>query len=82
MARALRGAAGIPSHLMNPEFNLARLGRVLPSAARPVAFSRPLVVAQGLASVFGPRHGIGARSAVGRGPLPGDIAVEAILELR
>ena len=35
------------------------------------------------AEVFGPEHGIGARSAVGMGPLPGNIAVEieAIFEL-
>jgi enamine deaminase RidA (YjgF/YER057c/UK114 family) len=37
-----------------------------------------------MAEVFGPDHGIGARSAVGMGPLPGNIAVEveAIFELR
>jgi enamine deaminase RidA (YjgF/YER057c/UK114 family) len=35
------------------------------------------------ASLWGPDHGIGARSAVGMGPLPGNIAVEieAIFEL-
>lgn len=35
------------------------------------------------ADVWGPDHGIGARSAVGMGPLPGNIAVEieAIFEL-
>ncbi len=35
------------------------------------------------AEVWGPDHGIGARSAVGMGPLPGNIAVEieAIVEL-
>ena len=35
------------------------------------------------AEVWGPEHGIGARSAVGMGPLPGNIAVEieAIFEL-
>lgn len=35
------------------------------------------------AQVFGEEHGIGARSAVGMGPLPGNIAVEieAIFEL-
>ena len=35
------------------------------------------------AEVFGPERGIGARSAVGMGPLPGNIAVEieAIFEL-
>ena len=35
------------------------------------------------AEVFGAEHGIGARSAVGMGPLPGNIAVEieAIFEL-
>lgn len=37
-----------------------------------------------MAEVFGPDHGIGARSAVGMGPLPGNIAVEveAIFELK
>jgi enamine deaminase RidA (YjgF/YER057c/UK114 family) len=37
-----------------------------------------------MAEVFGPEDGIGARSAVGMGPLPGNIAVEveAIFELR
>lgn len=37
-----------------------------------------------MAEVFGPDHGIGARSAVGMGPLPGNIAVEveAIFEVR
>ncbi len=36
-----------------------------------------------MAEVFGPDNGIGARSAVGMGPLPGNIAVEveAIFEL-
>lgn len=36
-----------------------------------------------LAAVWGPENGIGARSAVGMGPLPGNIAVEieAIFEL-
>jgi enamine deaminase RidA (YjgF/YER057c/UK114 family) len=36
------------------------------------------------AAVWGTEHGIGARSAVGLGPLPGNIAVEieAIFELR
>lgn len=36
------------------------------------------------AEVFGPEHGVGARSAVGMGSLPGNIAVEieAIFELR
>ena len=37
-----------------------------------------------MAEVFGPDDGIGARSAVGMGPLPGNIAVEveAIFELQ
>lgn len=37
-----------------------------------------------MAEVFGPESGIGARSAVGMGPLPGNIAVEveAIFELK
>jgi enamine deaminase RidA (YjgF/YER057c/UK114 family) len=35
------------------------------------------------AEIWGPEHGLGARSAVGMGPLPGNIAVEieAIFEL-
>lgn len=37
-----------------------------------------------MAEVFGPENGIGARSAVGMGPLPGNIAVEieAIFEVQ
>ena len=37
-----------------------------------------------LAEIWGPEDGVGARSAVGMGPLPGNIAVEieAIFELR
>lgn len=37
-----------------------------------------------LAELWGPENGVGARSAVGMGPLPGNIAVEieAIFELR
>ncbi len=36
-----------------------------------------------MAEVFGPENGIGARSAVGMGPLPGNIAVEieAVFEI-
>jgi enamine deaminase RidA (YjgF/YER057c/UK114 family) len=36
-----------------------------------------------MADVFGPENGVGARSAVGMGPLPGNIAVEveAIFEI-
>ena len=36
-----------------------------------------------MAEVFGTEHGIGARSAVGMGSLPGNISVEveAILEI-
>ncbi len=84
---------------MTPEQNLARLALVIPPAPKPVAVYRPVVVVQGLAYVsghgpvrtdgslitgrVGPDLGIGARSAVGMGPRPGNIAgeIEAIFEL-
>ena len=52
----------------------------------PDFFDHPKVIngcSELFASVFGEEHGIGARSAVGMGPLPGNIAVEieAIFEL-
>jgi enamine deaminase RidA (YjgF/YER057c/UK114 family) len=52
----------------------------------PDFFDHPKVIngcSQLFADVWGPEHGIGARSAVGMGPLPGNIAVEieAIFEL-
>ena len=50
-------------------------------------YQQPTVMngfSQLMADVFGPDHGVGARSAVGMGPLPGNIAVEVecIFELR
>ncbi|MEN9572324.1 MAG: hypothetical protein RL514_179 [Verrucomicrobiota bacterium] len=53
----------------------------------PDFYQQPAVIngfSQLMAEVFGPDHGVGARSAVGMGPLPGNIAVEVecIIELR
>ncbi len=52
----------------------------------PDFFDHPKVIngcSELFAEVFGPEHGIGSRSAVGMGPLPGNISVEieAIFEL-
>lgn len=52
----------------------------------PEFYEHPKVIngcSELFAEVFGEEHGIGARSAVGMGPLPGNIAVEieAIFEL-
>lgn len=52
----------------------------------PDFFDHPKVIngfSELMAEVFGPENGIGARSAVGMGPLPGNIAVEieAIFEI-
>lgn len=52
----------------------------------PDFFDHPKVIngcSELFAQIFGEDHGIGARSAVGMGPLPGNIAVEieAIFEL-
>jgi enamine deaminase RidA (YjgF/YER057c/UK114 family) len=52
----------------------------------PDFFDHPKVIngcSELFADIWGPEHGIGARSAVGMGPLPGNIAVEieAIFEL-
>ena len=53
----------------------------------PDFYQQPAVMngfSQLMADVFGADHGVGARSAVGMGPLPGNIAVEVecIFELR
>ena len=53
----------------------------------PKFYDHPKVIngfSELMAEVFGPENGIGARSAVGMGPLPGNIAVEveAIFELK
>ncbi len=52
----------------------------------PDFYDQPKVIngcSELFAEVFGPENGIGARSAVGMGPLPGNIAVEieAIFEI-
>ena len=54
--------------------------------ATPDFLEHPLVIngySELMAEVFGPEIGVGARSAVGMGSLPGDIAVEieAIFEI-
>jgi enamine deaminase RidA (YjgF/YER057c/UK114 family) len=67
---------------------VARLVKVLGMVnSGPAFLEHPQVIngcSELFAEVFGSEHGIGARSAVGMGPLPGDIAVEveAIFELR
>ena len=70
--------------------SLDRIGRVVKVLgmvnSAPDFYEHPKVIigfSELFAEVFGTEHGIGARSAVGMGPLPGDIAVEieAILEL-
>lgn len=67
---------------------VARLVKVLGMVnSGPAFLEHPQVIngcSEVFAEVFGSEHGIGARSAVGMGPLPGDIAVEveAIFELR
>jgi enamine deaminase RidA (YjgF/YER057c/UK114 family) len=67
---------------------VARLVKVLGMVnSGPAFLEHPQVIngcSEVFAEVFGSEHGIGARSAVGMGPLPGDIAVEveAIFELQ
>lgn len=67
---------------------VARLVKVLGMVnSGPAFLEHPQVIngcSEVFAEVFGSEHGIGARSAVGMGPLSGDIAVEveAIFELR
>lgn len=67
---------------------VARLVKVLGMVnSGPAFLDHPQVIngcSELFAEVFGPEDGIGARSAVGMGPLPGNIAVEveAIFELR
>jgi enamine deaminase RidA (YjgF/YER057c/UK114 family) len=71
--------------------SLDRVGRLVKVLGMvnsgPAFLEHPQVIngcSELFAEVFGSEHGIGARSAVGMGPLPGDIAVEveAIFELR
>ncbi len=67
---------------------VARVVKVLGMVnSAPDFYDHPKVIngcSELFAEVWGPEHGIGARSAVGMGPLPGNIAVEieAIFELR
>jgi enamine deaminase RidA (YjgF/YER057c/UK114 family) len=70
--------------------SLDRIGRVVKLLgmvnSAPEFYEHPKVIngcSELFAEVFGEEHGIGARSAVGMGPLPGNIAVEieAIFEL-
>ena len=67
---------------------VARVVKVLGMvSSAPDFYEHPQVIngcSELFAEVFGPEDGIGARSAVGMGPLPGNIAVEieAIFELR
>jgi enamine deaminase RidA (YjgF/YER057c/UK114 family) len=70
--------------------SLDRVGRVIKLLgmvnSAPDFLDHPRVIngcSELFAEVFGPERGIGARSAVGMGPLPGNIAVEieAIFEL-
>jgi enamine deaminase RidA (YjgF/YER057c/UK114 family) len=66
---------------------VARVVKVLGMVnSAPEFYEHPKVIngcSELFAQVFGEEHGIGARSAVGMGPLPGNIAVEieAIFEL-
>ena len=59
---------------------IARVVKVLGMVnSAPEFFEHPKVIngcSELFAQVFGEEHGIGARSAVGMGPLPGNIAVE------
>ena len=70
--------------------SLDRIGRVIKTLgmvnSAPDFYEHPKVIngfSELMAEVFGQDAGIGARSAVGMGPLPGNIAVEveAIFEL-
>ena len=67
---------------------VARVVKVLGMVnSAPEFYEHPKVIngcSELFAQVFGEEHGIGARSAVGMGPLPGNIAVEieAIFEIR
>ncbi|RFC45783.1 MAG: YjgF/YER057c/UK114 family [Verrucomicrobia bacterium] len=70
--------------------SLDRVGRIVKLLgmvnSAPDFYDHPKVIngcSELFAQVFGEEHGIGARSAVGMGPLPGNISVEieAIFEL-
>lgn len=79
------------STLRNELGSLDKIGRVIKTLgmvnSAPDFYDHPKVInacSQLFAEVWGPDHGVGARSAVGMGPLPGNIAaeVEVIFELR
>jgi enamine deaminase RidA (YjgF/YER057c/UK114 family) len=79
------------STLRNELGSLDKIGRVIKTlgmvSSAPDFYDHPKVInacSQLFADVWGPDLGIGARSAVGMGPLPGNIAVEVevIFELR
>ena len=71
--------------------SLDRIARVIKTLgmvnSAPDFYDHPKVInacSELFAQVWGPDHGVGARSAIGMGPLPGNIAVEieVIFELR
>jgi enamine deaminase RidA (YjgF/YER057c/UK114 family) len=79
------------STLRNELGSLDKIGRVIKTLgmvnSAPDFYDHPKVInacSQLFADVWGPDLGVGARSAVGMGPLPGNIAVEVevIFELR
>ncbi len=78
------------SNLREQLGSLDRIGRIVKTLgmvnSAPDFYDHPKVIngfSELMVEVFGPEAGIGARSAVGMGPLPGNIAVEveAIFEL-
>lgn len=89
-AAATQTGLAILATLRNELGSLDRVRRVIKVLgmvnSAPDFFDHPKVIngcSELFAKIWGPDHGIGARSAVGMGPLPGNIAVEieAIFEL-
>lgn len=89
-AAAFRTGVGILVTLRDQLDSLNRVKRLVKSFGMVNAsagfLQHPQVIdgySELMATVFGPEHGVGARSAVGMGSLPGNIAVEieAIFEL-
>ena len=89
-AAAAQVGLAILATLRNEFGTLDRVRRVVKLLgmvnSAPDFFDHPKVIngcSELFANVWGPEAGIGARSAVGMGPLPGNIAVEieAIFEL-
>ena len=89
-AAARQVALAILATLRDQLGSLDRVKRVIKVLgmvnSAPDFFDHPRVIngcSELFAEVWGPEQGIGARSAVGMGPLPGNIAVEieAIFEL-